>query len=143
MRRLLWDTSVKDPTDNQGKAKVLLIDDDSTDLEYLFRILDAQGHEVTSCTSYHLGARLVESGTFDFVVVSQGSRAFEGRVVIERARELEPRPVVVVVARIADMNCYLEAMQLGVADYLEKPVPPMEMQRIITATRGDGYFPEP
>ncbi len=85
--------------------KVLLIDDDVRDLEYLFWILEAQGHEVISCTNYHLGAQLVGSGLYDFIIVSQGGRGFEGKVVIERARKLERRPPVLVVTRIVDMKC--------------------------------------
>jgi DNA-binding NtrC family response regulator len=29
------------------------------------------------------------------------------------------------------MSCYLEAMQMGAADYLEKPVPPGDLLRFI------------
>jgi len=36
-----------------------------------------------------------------------------------------------VLTRSVDMNCYLEAMQLGAVDYLEKPLPPAQFLRIV------------
>ena len=54
---------------------------------------------------------------------SQGTPAFEGRQVLERALQLHPKVPVLVVARVLDMHCYLEAMDLGAIDYLERPEP--------------------
>ena len=31
------------------------------------------------------------------------------------------------------MHCYLEAMQMGAIDYLEKPVPPADLLRFVRA----------
>jgi len=36
-----------------------------------------------------------------------------------------------VVTRCMDMACYLEAMQLGAIDYLEKPIPPADLLRFV------------
>jgi DNA-binding NtrC family response regulator len=113
------------------RGKVLLVDDDLRDLEYHVRLLESCGQEVLSCAAYAQGASLVECGTFDLVMVGQGSPAFEGRVVLERAASTDRSMPVLVVASSVDMRCYLEAMRLGVIDYLEKPVSPTEMRRVI------------
>lgn len=65
------------------------------------------------------------------MVVSQGSQAFEGRTVLERAMQLDRRRPVLVLTRCMSMQCYLEAMQLGAVDYIEKPVPPAELLRFV------------
>ena len=57
-------------------------------------------------------------GTFDIIVVGQGSHNFEGRCVLEGAIAFDRQLPVVVVARHVEMECYLEAMQLGAVDYL-------------------------
>ena len=67
------------------------------------------------------------------MVVSQGSQAFEGRRVLDRATQLDRRRPVLVVTRLTNMQCYLEAMQLGAVDYLEKPVPPADLLRFVHA----------
>jgi DNA-binding NtrC family response regulator len=38
----------------------------------------------------------------------------------------------VVLTRCLEMNCYLEAMQLGAVDYLEKPLAPAEFEHLVT-----------
>jgi DNA-binding NtrC family response regulator len=69
----------------------------------------------------------------DFVVVSQGSPAFEGRCILQRAIEKDRHTPVLVLARSVDMNCYLEAMQLGAFDYLEKPISATEILKLVAA----------
>jgi FixJ family two-component response regulator len=46
------------------------------------------------------------------------------------------RPVLVL-TRCIDMHCYLEAMQMGAIDYLEKPVPPTDLVRFVRAHVGN------
>jgi FixJ family two-component response regulator len=60
---------------------------------------------------------------FDFAIVGQGSASFEGRCVLERAAEMQRNIPIVVVARCLDTPSYLEAMELGTVDYLERPEP--------------------
>jgi DNA-binding NtrC family response regulator len=38
---------------------------------------------------------------------------------------------VVMLTRCLEMSCYLEAMQLGAADYLEGPVAAKELERLV------------
>lgn len=114
-------------------SKVLLVDEDAGDLRILRLILEGQGFEVFTCTTYEAGIRCLEMEPFDFVVVSQGTQAFEGRRLLDRAQQLDRRRPVLVVTRCMDMPCYLEAMQMGAIDYLEKPVPPADLLRFVRA----------
>jgi DNA-binding response OmpR family regulator len=111
--------------------RVLLIDEDPGDLRNLRLILEGQGIEVFTCMTYEAGVRCLETERFDFVVVSQGTQAFEGRRVLDRAQQIDRRRPVLVVTRCMDMPCYLEAMQMGAIDYLEKPVPPADLLRFV------------
>jgi DNA-binding NtrC family response regulator len=75
--------------------------------------------------------RQLESGTFDIIVVGQGSRDLEGRCVLEGATAFNRRLPVVVAARHLEMGCYLEAMQLGAVDYLAGAFGSAEIARVI------------
>jgi len=120
-----------DPSRSVAKAKVLLVDEDCEDLEYNCLILEQQGCEVRTCRSFVEGIRCLDGEPFDFIVVCQGGRRFEGRSVLERAIEIDRHRPVVVLTRWHDMACYLEAMQLGAVDYFEKPVSPLDVARVI------------
>jgi len=111
--------------------KILLVDESLRDLQYYTAILRWQGHEVLSFPSYAEGWLALERERFDFVIVSQGSRQFEGRTLVQHAIEIERRLPILVLTDCLDMGCYLEAMQLGAADYLEKPILPSEIARLI------------
>ena len=112
------------------QGKVLLVEPDSRDRQYYSGILQQRGFEVRACASFQEGLKYLESGPVDLVVVNQGSTAFEGRALLERAIMIDRRLPVVVLTRAVDMNCYLEAMQLGAVDYLEKPLAPEELAHV-------------
>jgi DNA-binding response OmpR family regulator len=103
------------------RPKILIVDDSSDDLRALSAILEDHGYQVETCASFREGATLAASRDYDFVVAGQGGPRFEGQAVIKQTLNRH-RPVVVV-TRCLEMACYLEAMQMGALDYLEKPVP--------------------
>ncbi len=113
------------------RRKILVVDENVRDLKYYTAILQSQGHEVRSFSSYSDGWLALSEEQFDLVIVSQGSRQFEGQALVQHAMEIERRLPVLVLADCLDMGCYLEAMQLGAADYLEKPILPSEIARLI------------
>ena len=104
-------------------AKVLLVFDDPQDLEYYGSIVCSMGYRLRLCSSVQEGMKALEAENFSLVIVSQGSPAFEGRKVLERSLQLHPNTPVVVIARTLNVHCYLEAMDLGAIDYLERPEP--------------------
>jgi DNA-binding NtrC family response regulator len=104
-------------------GKVLLVSENLWDLLSYSASLTALGYEVEICSSYDNAAGRIERGSFDLVVLSQGSGAFEGRRVLEHKAQFNPQTPIIVVARSLDIHSYLEAMELGAADYLERPEP--------------------
>ncbi len=111
--------------------KVLLVDPNPGDLEHYRSVLLGQGHEVRACTAYADGTLLLHEDRFDLIIVSQGSRNFEGRVLVERAVEIDRYLPVLVLTECLDMGCYLEAMQLGASDYVEKPLGTNDVVRLL------------
>lgn len=109
------------------RTKVLLVDDDTRDIRYYSAVLQSRGYEVEPCSTYSDGIQRLEHGAFDFIVVSQGSSAFEGKVVLERAIEIDRHVPVLVLASRLVVSCYLDAIQLGAVDYLEKHVHPQDL----------------
>lgn len=115
---------------SRGK-RVLLVDEQCGELSCLTSTLQEHGCEVHYCHGYADGLRQLESQSFDFVVLCQGSPQFEGKAVLQRAIEIDRRTPILVVTRSLDMNCYLEAMQLGALDYVERPLATAQIARLI------------
>jgi two-component system, NtrC family, phosphoglycerate transport system response regulator PgtA len=114
------------------RGRALVVDQDRKDLQDYAGVLQGMGFEVKPFSNYHEASRCLEEEAADFVFVSQGTRAFEARVVVERALAVNRHTPVVVMAHSLDMGCYLEAMQLGAADYVEKPLAPADMEYLVT-----------
>ena len=68
---------------------------------------------------------------FDLAIVSQGSPAFETHQLVKLALAHNRHTPVVVLTRSLEMSCYLEAMQLGAVDYVEKPLAHKEFERLV------------
>ncbi len=79
------------------------------------------GYSVYCASSYAEGMAFLNDRSIDFVIVDQGTAAFEGKIVLERAIEINRHRPVLVITRSANMTNYLDAMQLGALDYLEMP----------------------
>ena len=114
-----------------SRKRVLLVDEQCGELSCLTETLHEHGCEVHSCSCFADGLRQIESEFFDFIVVCQGGPQFEGKQVLERAIEIDRRTPILVVTRCLDMKCYLDAMQLGALDYVERPLVPEEIARLV------------
>jgi DNA-binding NtrC family response regulator len=119
------------------KRRVLLVDVDSEDLVLYSEVLRREGYDVCSSTSYREAEAWLEQQAFDLVIVAQGSSGFEGHAVLERAIERNRHAPVLVLTRYIEVPCYLEAMQLGALDYVEKPFPPSEVGKLV-----ERYLPD-
>jgi two-component system C4-dicarboxylate transport response regulator DctD len=110
----------------------VVVDQDGKDLQTYTGVLRHMGFEVKPFSNYQEASHCLEVETLDFVFVNQGSREFEGRELVQRVLARDRSIPVVVLARCHDMGCYLEAMQLGAVDYVEKPLPPAAMEYLVT-----------
>jgi len=101
-------------------------------LKHFTTLLGRMGYSVRAFLNYREAEVCLEHEHFDFVVVRQGSPAFETRDLVQLTLARDRHKPVMVLTRCLEMKCSLEAMQLGVADYLEKPLAPAEFERLVT-----------
>ena len=104
-------------------ATVLLVFEELQDLENYGSILCTLGYSIRMCNSVAEGIKALETENFSLVIVSQGTPAFEGREALERSLQLHPNLPVLIIARALNVHRYLDAMDLGAIDYLERPEP--------------------
>ena len=123
------------PTSGKGgfapPGRVLIVDQERTDLSFYATVLQGQGYLVRACESYEEGLCRLNAEPFDLIIVDQGSPHFEGRCVLEQLIEKNRHLPVLVVARCHNMHCYLEAMQLGAVDYLAEPIAASDFQWVV------------
>ena len=131
MNSEIWISGTDNPIARPARVSVLLVDEDPGELSFYQAMLRKNGFEVQIAASPEEGLRCLEKKHYDIIVLNQGSHAFEGRSVLARAIELDRRTPVLVLTKLVDMDCYLEAIQLGAVDYLEKPVQWTQLMRVM------------
>jgi len=114
------------------RGTALVVEQDSDDLRAYSSVLRRLGFEVRTCTNYHDALRSLEEAAPDFVFVNEGGPEFEARDLVQRALAHDRHTPVVVLAKTVNMACYLEAMQLGAVDYVEKPLTAAKIEYLVT-----------
>ena len=103
---------------------VLLVDDEEKILKTLGRALREDEHEVTTTASPQEALRLLSSRQFDVLVIDYLMPGLTGLDVVRELQATVPesdRPAVLMMTAHGTIRNAVEAMKLGVSDYLQKP----------------------
>src|SRR6266478_6110857 len=104
-------------------SKVLLVDDDLTMVQMVAELLRQEGHEVFPFTNGNAAVSALAEHSPELVITDlyfDKTRA-HGLEILEKARELTPPAVVIVITGFGTIETAVDAMKKGAFDYLEKP----------------------
>ena len=103
-------------------AKVLLVDDDPIVLESLSLSLGDEGYTVTTATSGQQAIELCRQQDFEAVVCDIRMPGMNGIQTLQAIKKIHPAMRTIVITGYADdIDTPMEAIRLGVDDYLLKP----------------------
>lgn len=107
-------------------TRILIADDQPDVLNALRLLLRSEGYETEVVTTPVELLRAVEEGKFDLLLMDLNyardtTSGHEGLELLNRLKEFEDAPVIVVMTGWATVGIAVEAMQCGVADFVEKP----------------------
>lgn len=101
-------------------TRILLVDDDSTLLQFLEEYLHNEGYEVVAADRGQKALRLFYQEQPDLVVLDVMMPGMDGWEVCARIRELADVPILMLTAK-SDEADKLRGFRLGVDDYVTKP----------------------
>jgi len=116
---------------DEQRLRLLVVDEDSDDLDYYSGVLRYLGYDVRSMDSYAEAAASLGKESFDLVLVDQGSSGFEGRSVLTRAVEVDRHVPVLVLTRKVDADCCIDALNSGAYEYVQKPLTTAEVRELV------------
>ncbi len=115
--------SYKKISSNPGaKKRALVVDDENSVLQILGKVLEQMEFKCVLCTTGEDALTELESGTFDLLVTDKNLPGISGIEVAQVARNIYPALPILVVTGYASEESALEALSLGVADYVLKPL---------------------
>jgi two-component system response regulator PilR (NtrC family) len=102
--------------------KILIADDERVQRETLSAILADHAHETRICCNVAEAVATLQSESFDLVLTDFKMPDGTGIDVATKARQLSPDAGVFIMTAFADVSSVIEAMRVGVVDYLLKPL---------------------
>ncbi len=123
---------------SEKEFRILLVDDDQNLLDTLGTILQLDGYNVVTASSAHEGLLAMQKQPFDLVLVDLKMPRTTGLDMLKVIREQYPQTKVVIMTAYATVDTTVQAMRLGVFDYLPKPFKLAELRTILTRAQREG-----
>jgi two-component system nitrogen regulation response regulator NtrX len=101
---------------------VLIVDDESAIRESLGGILEDEGYRASQAESGEACLELLRKKSFDIVLLDIWLPGIDGLETLERIRELENAPEVIIISGHGTIETAVRATKLGAFDFLEKPL---------------------
>jgi len=101
-------------------SRILVVEDDPALRNSIRSILERDGHEPRTAGDGAAGARELESGAFDIVLLDIGLPFVDGWEILKRLEGRRMPSVIVISARGGEQD-KVRALDLGADDYLAKP----------------------
>jgi len=114
-----------------GKARLLVVDDEPIALRNLERVLVREGYAVSGASSGQSALRLIREKAFDVVLTDLKMEKVDGMEVLRRSRELDPDVEVILITGYAAIETAIEAMKHGAYHYLAKPFKLDEVRKVV------------
>jgi DNA-binding NtrC family response regulator len=105
-----------------GYGGVLIVDDDEIVTSLLSALLDSRNTRYRIAGTVAAAMNELATEHFDAVLLDVHLPDGDGLVVLDRALELAPPPIVLMITARAEIRGAVEAMRRGASDFLEKPL---------------------
>jgi len=103
-------------------ALILVVDDEQDACGMLRRILSALGHEAVTFTDAHDALRWLQHHAPHLTILDFKMQTLDGIQLLRLIRRSDPQARVVILTAYPSAETATEAMQLGAAKYLTKPI---------------------
>lgn len=100
---------------------VLIVEDDPNTLMMFGRIAESQGAHCVLVGTFHEAMAALADHRFDMMLVDRKLPDGDGIELIEQARKIDPRALVVMVTAHGTIDIAVQAMKMGAWDFLSKP----------------------
>jgi DNA-binding NtrC family response regulator len=110
------------------KINILAVDDDKEFLTLLHDVLKDEGYEISVAESMPDAIKKVKGILFDLIITDKNMPEPKGADLINEIKSISPASKIIVLTGFGDVESYLELMNLGIYDYLNKPVKMSELK---------------
>ena len=109
----------------------MIVDDDDDLRRMLVDYLGSQGYTALGVRSVQQGAEALKTDTFDLVIADLRLEDGSGLDLLKQLRQLSPRSYGILMTGYATMETAVEAIRIGLFDYMIKPILPAQLDLVL------------
>ena len=121
----------KEPRGEVITGRILIIDDDPHFLRILQRILSGEQFGVTATSNSCEAIELLRSSNFDLAICDLRMPECDGLNILQALRSGGSEIPVIILTAYGEVDTYLEAMNAGATEYLNKPIKSEELVQVV------------
>jgi DNA-binding NtrC family response regulator len=115
----------------EPSTRILIVDDDPYFLRVLSRILTGENFQVKTAEGAVEAAQLLQQNAFDLVISDLRLPDGDGLSILQEIRKSGSEMPVVILTAYGEVDSYLESMNAGATEYLNKPVKCEELLGVV------------
>ena len=101
---------------------VLIVDDDDSVLNMLYKVIKSNGIEADTCSNGETALEMVAKQNYDLILLDINMQGMDGFEVVETLRKQGIKtPIIILSGRVEDYDM-LYGLDIGADDYITKPV---------------------
>ncbi len=114
-----------------AEYKLLVVDDDAKILELLQEFLNREGYDVDVAKNGEIAINMLDQDYYDLALIDLNMPKVDGMSLLKTLVDYHPDTVGIILTGHATIRNAVDAMKLGAADYLAKPVKMEEVLLVI------------
>ncbi|HEV3271428.1 MAG TPA: sigma-54 dependent transcriptional regulator [Candidatus Methylacidiphilales bacterium] len=111
--------------------RILIVDDDDALRRMLVDYLSTQGYTALGVRSVQQGEEALRTDTFDLVIADLRLEDGSGLDLLKQLKQLAPRTYGILMTGYATMETAVEAIRIGLFDYMIKPIVPAQLDLVL------------
>jgi DNA-binding response OmpR family regulator len=125
-REISWGARVK--TD---KRKILIVDDDKDIVSIVTTMLEDRGWDILAAYGGAAALEIVSTDLPDVILLDIMMPEMNGIEVLKKIRKIDTNARIIMITAFGDVESYLDSMELGAYEYINKPFETKELLQMI------------
>ncbi len=115
-----------------SSEKIIIVDDEIDVLDLCRRILESKGYQVTTARDGHQVVEFAQKEHFDLLLTDIRMPGMSGLEVAQAVKQCDPNVICVTMTGFSTMDMAIEALKLGIDEFIMKPFSPDELNMAIS-----------
>ncbi len=115
----------------ESVLRILLVDDEEIVHETIGDYLTEGGHHLDNLFDGAAALKAIEDCDYDLALIDVRMPGMDGLTLLAKAHEVRPETSIVMITGHGNMEMVIQALRLGAADFLPKPVKLLELEAVL------------